>query len=225
MSFTPLPKIFTDSCLDLTASTPRILELGCGDGRFRDVMADHDIFSWGLDRLGPQTGTVADLVGDALTPPVACGSLDVLVVPNLLRHLIPAGGGLKFMAGWLDLLKPGGSLFIFEDEPATEPAGALHYRDLQEFLSRLMPESRGPLLSLADFKVRMAHESLSCVWKFGLLRNTQTLDAEAVLGFLDPGADSSGEPGRLRTAIGRDGLDCGDFWWAQATLGRERKGP
>jgi SAM-dependent methyltransferase len=224
MSFTPLPKIFTDICLALDSSKPRILELGCGDGRFRTVLADHDIFSWGLDRLGPAGGTVAHLVGDALALPVAVGSLDLLLVPNLLRHLVPKDPGLGFLARWLDFLKPGGSLFIFEDEPATEPAGAAHYRDLQEFLSRLMPESRGPLLPLADFMARIAAPRFSCNWEFGMIRNTQNLDADVVQAFLDPGTGHRGESGRLRIGIDRDGLDPGDYWWARASSGMERTG-
>ena len=224
MSFTPLPKIFTDIFLALDSPNPQILELGCGDGRFRTVLAEHEIFSWGLDRLGPEGGTVADLVGDALAPPVGVESLDLLLVPNLLRHLAPTDPVLDFLARWLKLLKPGGSLFIFEDEPATEPAGAAHYRDLQEFLGRLMPESRGPLLPLADFKARIAVPRFSCSWEFGLIRNTQTLDTEVVQAFLDPGAASKGEPGRLRIGIERDGLDPGHYWWARATSRMERTG-
>jgi len=224
MSFTPLPKIFTDICLALDSSNPQILELGCGDGRFLGVLADHDIFSWGLDRIGPECGTVADLVGDALALPVAAGSLDLLLVPNLLRHLVTTDPALGFLAGWLDLLKPRGSLFIFEDEPVTEPAGAARYRDLQEFLSRLMPESRGPLLSLVDFQARAAAPCFFCNWEFGLIRNTQTIDTEVVLGFLDPGAASSGESDRLRTGIERDGLDPGNYWWARAFSPKEREG-
>jgi len=153
---------------------------------------------------------------------VAPGSLDLLLVPNLLRHLAPADPVLTFLDGWLKVLKPDGSLFIFEDEPVTEPRAAVHYRDLQDFLSRLRPESRGPLLSLADFKVRITALGSSSFWEFGTARNRQTLDASAVLAFLDPVSGSSGEINRLKTGIGRDGVDPGDYWWARAALVDER---
>jgi SAM-dependent methyltransferase len=221
MSFTPLPKIFTDLCQRSVSPSPRILELGCGDGRFRDVLADHGISCWGLDLIGPEGGSVADVVGEARNLPVAPGSLDLLLVPNLLRHLAPADPALGFLDVWLEVLKPGGFLFIFEDEPVTEPHGAAHYRDLQEFLSRLMPESRGPLLSLAEFRARLAARGKSSSWIFGTARNLQTLDGSAVLAFLDPESGSSAEIRNLQAGIRRDGLDPGVYWWARAAVGAE----
>jgi len=218
MSFTPLPKIFTDIFSNLDSPFPQILELGCGDGRFQEILTGLGISCWGLDRIGPDRGTVADVVGNALSPPVAVGSLDLLVAANLLRHLAPTDIALGFLAGWLELLKPGGSLFIFEDEPGDHPAGAAHYRDLQEFLSRLMPESRGPLLALADFKTRVSALGPGVCWDFGLVRNKQVIDAAVVLEFLGLGGEQTGDCGRLMKAIDRDGLDPGCFWWAGVSV-------
>jgi SAM-dependent methyltransferase len=217
MSFSPLPKTFTDLCLDPDFSFPRILELGCGDGRFRSILAGRDIPSWGLDRFGPDVGTVADVVGDALFPPVAPGSLDFLLAANLLRHLVPAEPALGFLVGWLELLKPGGSLFIFEDEPGEAPAGVARYGDLQDVLCRLMPQSRGPLLPVVDFKARVANLGTAAGWEFGLVRNRQTIDADAVLALLRRGGEPTGQVGRLMREIDRDGLDPGYYWWARAS--------
>lgn len=224
MSFTPLPKTFTDFFASLETDPPRVLELGCGDGRFREVLGRNHISSWGLDRVGPVLGTVADVVGDAMAPPVAPASLDLLVVPNLLRHLLAATGEFSFLKDWLRLLRPGGALFIFEDEPSQEPAGAACYRDLQEFLRKLMPESRGSLMTLEEFRSRSAVALPGIDWTFGKERNREPLDAEAVLGFLDQGGDPAGEPGRLMKSIRRDGLDPGEFWWAQAIISGEEVG-
>lgn len=215
MSFTPLPKIFTDLCLHAVLPPPRILELGCGDGCFRAVLADHGISCWGLDLVGPEGGTVVDVVGDARDLPVAGGSVDILLVPNLLRHLVPAEPALGFLEGWLEALKPGGFLFIFEDEPVTEPLAAAHYRDLQDFLSRLMPESRGPMLSLESFKARLTDRVPLSRWEFGTARNLQPLDASTVLAFLEPVSGDSGEIRRLQAGIRHDGLTPGDYWWAR----------
>lgn len=218
MSFTPLPKTFTDICNNPDSPFPQIMELGCGDGRFQEVLTGMGISCWGLDHIGPDRGSVADVVGDVLTPPVAAGSLDLLLAANLLRHLVPADTTLGFLARWLELLKPGGSLFIFEDEPSDVPASAAHYRDLQEFLCRLMPESRGPLLALDEFKARVSALGSQVCWDFGLVRNRQSIDAAVVLEFLGRGEQEKGDSGRLMRAIGRDGLDPGFFWWAGASV-------
>jgi hypothetical protein len=171
-----------------------------------------------LDLVGPEGGTVADIVGDCRDLPVRERGLDVLLAPNLLRHLAPADQELEFLDRWLAALKPGGLLFIFEDEPVTEPRGAAHYRDLQDILSRLMPETRGPLLSLRDFQARLAARKDASCWEFGTERNRQTLDASAVLAFLAPVSGSSEEIRSLQTGIRRDGLDPGVFWWARAAV-------
>ncbi len=217
MSFTPLPKTFTDLCLNPDFPLPRILELGCGDGRFRDVLTGMGIFSWGLDRIGRYGGTVADVVGDALSPPVASGSLDCLLAANLVRHLAAADPTLGFLTRWLELLNPDGSLFIFEDEPGDSPAGVVRYGELQDFLCRLMPESRGPLLPLAEFKTRVSTLDSFSGWDFGLVRNRQTIDAAVVLEMLGQGGEPEGEPGKLMRDIDRDGLDPGHFWWAKTS--------
>ena len=224
MSFSPLPKTFTDICLHPDFSFPRILELGCGDGRFRSILAERDIPSWGLDRFGPDVGTVADVVGDALCPPVARRSLDFLLAANLLRHLVPADPALGFLAGWMELLKPGGSLFIFEDEPGETPAGVARYGELQDILCRLMPRSRGPLLPVADFKARVSNLETAAGWEFGLVRNRQTIESEAVLELLKQGGEPTGQVGRLMRGIDRDGLDPGYYWWARASAVSEGAG-
>ncbi len=218
MLFTPIPKTFTDLCLNPVIPFPRILELGCGDGRFGEALTGHGIASWGLDRMGPYAGTVADVVGDALTPPVASGSLDLLLAANLVRHFAPVDPTLGFLTGWLALLKSGGSLFIFEDEPGNAPAGVARYGELQDFLCRLMPESRGPLLPLAEFKTRVSVLGNNADWEFGIIRNRQTIDADVVLEMLGQDGEPAGEPGHLMRAIGRDGLDPGHYWWARASV-------
>ena len=113
------------------------------------------------------------MVGDALEPPISAGACDLVVASNLVRHLLAVTGHLRFLGSWLALLKPGGSLFVFEDEPATEEGPAGNYRDLQEFLSRLVPEARGPLLARRDFLDRAAAAHPDVIWEHDLVRNLQ----------------------------------------------------
>lgn len=192
------------------------MELGCGDGRFAHNLQDYDFKVWGLDRMTPAGGTVADVVGDALLPPVAARSVDILVASNLVRHLTPFAADLDFVGRWLDLLKPGGALFIFEDEPCDHPPGAVNYRDLQEFLRRMMPASRGPLLPLAQFQERLGTRWSGAAWEFGRALNCSQLDPAVVVDLLRQGGRPKGEPGRLIRSITRDGLEPGFFWWARA---------
>lgn len=216
MSFTPLPKIFTETCLDPEIPFPQILELGCGDGCFGEVLTHAGLTSWGLDNSGPERGTVAQVVGDALAPPIAAGSLDVLVAPNLLRHLIPGDPGLGFLSRWMELLKPRGSLFIFEDEPGDTPVQVAHYRDLMDFLRRLMPRSRGPLLPLKEFQARVESLDDAVSWEFGQARNRYPINAQVVLDFLGRPENAEAWLKRLIDGISRDGLAPGFFWWARA---------
>jgi len=197
------------------------MEFGCGDGRFRDILSEMGVASWGLDRIPPDCGTVADVVGEAVWPPVAPASLDLLVVPNLLRHMLPACSDFSFLGRWLDLLKPGGSLFIFEDEPGADCPGEANYRDLQVFLARLLPESRGPLIPLEEFKASSAVFRSSAAWEFGLVRNRLAIAAAPALEMLGQAAEPDGEPGRLMRNIGRYGLDPGQYWWARVVSGGE----
>ena len=224
MSFTPLPKIFTETCSHRDIPFPQILELGCGDGCFRSVLAQAGCPSWGLDLTGPKLGTVAEVVGDALSPPIAVGSLDILLAANLLRHLVPVDRSLRFLARWMDLLKPGGSLFIFEDEPGDTPASVANYRDLMVFLQRLLPENRGPMLPLNDFQPLVKSLGLTARWEFGQARNRYPINAAAVLEFLGVAEQVDRPLGRLIEGIGRDGLDPGNYWWARAQADAEGTG-
>ena len=208
MPFTPLPTIFTDLCGSLDPEHSRNLELGCGDGRFLEAAAGCGLRLWGLDLVPPGRGSSAAVVGDALAPPISMGACDLVVASNLVRHLLAVAGNLRFLESWLDLLKPGGSLFVFEDEPAVGDGPAGNYRDLQEFLSRLVPEARGPLLARRDFLGLATVEHPDVTWEHGLARNLHGLDGSAIMDLL--------EPGPLKRAIEAGGVDPGHFWWARA---------
>jgi hypothetical protein len=220
MPFRPLPTIFTEHLSRLEPDSDVVLELGSGPGDFQALVAAAGHRSWGLDWRPPAAGTACDLVGDARLAPVRPQALTILVAANLVRHLAPRRRLPEFIARWRHLLKPGGALYVFEDEPGRATAAQANYRDLQSFLAQLMPETRGTLLARERFAQLVGADSEPGAWTFGSAANRSPLDAQAVLKFL---AGSAGPPtgpvAGLMRRIGRDGLDPGRYWWARVGPG------
>jgi SAM-dependent methyltransferase len=220
MSFAPLPKILRDRLAGLDPATAVVVELGCGDGRFARELRPLGVPVVGLDRGAPGTGVEAALTADALRPPLRPASCDLVIAANLVRHLADAHPRLEFLPVWAGLLRPGGSLFILEDEPSRRPRGAVAYRLLQDFLARVVPGGRGPLLGLGDFRDRLAAAGLGGAWEFGGDVNRYPLDGAAAAAMLrGADLDPDGEAARLADRIARDGLDPGRYWWACLTAG------
>jgi SAM-dependent methyltransferase len=217
MSFAPLPTILTRTLADLDPAAAAVVELGCGEGRLLRALAPCGVPVVGLDRAPPGTGAAAAVVGDATRPPLKPASWDLVLAANLVRHLVPSRPRLDFLAVWTGLLRPGGRLIILEDEPCPRPKGAVAYRRLQEFLSRVMPAGRGPLLGLGAFRDLLARSGTGGEWTFGGGTNRYPLDADAVVAMLRGGdPEPGGEADRLAERIARDGLDPGRYWWAAA---------
>jgi SAM-dependent methyltransferase len=223
MPFDPLPTILADLCEKPPARRARAVELGCGDGQLLAILRARGLVCMGLDRLPRSAGSAADLVGDALRPPLRPASLDLVIAANLVRHLWPAAPKAPFLAGWLELLRPGGSLLIMEDEPVSAPPPAARYRDLQAFLARVAPGSRGPLLAADSFRRGLPAALAARVVAFGEGDNAWPQDATAAVAMLRRGRpEPGGEADRLATAIAADGLACGRQWWCQLRAeGRE----
>jgi len=217
MAFAPLPTSFAKffSAND-NPEHGTVLELGVGQGCFRAGLPDSSRTYWGLDSRPRTAGTVCDLVGDARRPPVRPGSISLLIAANLVRHLVPRYRVSDCIALWRGLLAPTGRLFIFEDEPHRATAPGRNFYDLQGLLARLIPESRGGLLSCDRFR-ELAGVSCDCSeWTFGSSRNETQLDARAVMTFLAQGKGATeGEVARLVKAIGRQGIAPVRYWWAE----------
>lgn len=215
MSFTPLPTTLSTILADLDPARSRVVELGSGDGRFTAEIRRTGVPVTGIDRALPATGARASAVGDALFPPILAGSCDLVLAANLVRHLIPTSPDLDFLPTWTDLLAPGGWLFILEDEPTPRPKGAVRYRQLQEFLARVVPEGRGPLVGLGAFRDILDRHGRAQTWTFGGGVNRYPLDPRPVVAMLRGAElDPNGQAARLAADIDRDGLDPGRFWWA-----------
>ncbi len=216
MPFHPLPTNFADEITRLDPISDTVLELGSGEGHFRALLAGYGRACLGLELRHPTAGVICDVVGDARTPPVRPGCVSVLVAANLVRHLAPRHHLAQWIAHWRELLKPGGALFIFEDEPSQATVATRNYRDLQAFLAQLMPETRGPLLSRRRFRELISEPDDPESWTFGQQRNQETISATEVMRFLSGGQGTpTGPVESLIRSIGRDGLDPGDFWWAR----------
>ena len=215
MPFCPLPATFLD---DLHArKAADVLELGCGDGRLTALLKAEGARPWTLDRAGPLSGARPHVRGDALRPPLRPGRFALVVAANLLRHLWPAVRAEGPLA-WRQLLAPGGVLWILEDEPLLDPPAARHYARLQEWLARLDPQGRRPLLPQQRFVQRSRRWRWPGHWHCGQQENRWPLAHEQVLAWLAGGQPrSGGEIARLCDDIARDGLSCGHCWWARWT--------
>jgi len=215
MSFTPLPTSFIDHLSRLDADTDTVLELGSGEGRFSRRIAELAGGCLRLERRHPATGVVCDLVGDARFPPVRVGSVAVVVAANLVRHLAPRHRLGDWIAMWRRLLRPGGALFVLEDDPDPAVAAERNFRDLQTFLARLLPESRGSLLSWDRFRQLVGAEVGANGWTFGHDQNRELIDAAAVVRLIDGGRGRlTGAEAALSRAISAEGITPGRYWWA-----------
>jgi SAM-dependent methyltransferase len=219
MPFDPLPEILTDRLDRPDTPLLRAVELGCGDGRLLTLLRRRGLHCAGLDRLPRAAGSAAEVRGDACQPPLLPGSLDLVIAANLVRHLLPAQPACGFLSLWLSLLKPGGAVFILEDEPTANPPSAARYRDLQAFLARLSPGARGPLVSGKAFRRKLPPVLAARVDACGSAANAWPQDAGAVVAMLRAGAPTAGgEAARLADAISADGLSCGRQWWCRLSV-------
>jgi SAM-dependent methyltransferase len=212
--FDPIPETMTELCRAAPDGF-RAVELGCGDGGLLARLRQCGVWCAGLDLAPRALARAVDVRGDARRPPLRAASLDLVVAANLVRHLISADPRLRFLDAWLGLLRPGGSVFVLEDEPSAEPAAANH-RDLQAFLARLFPDGRGPLVARDAF-VRALPDHLSArVAGTAVGANASRQDAQAAIAMLERGnPEAGGEAARLLAAIRLHGLACGRMWWLQ----------
>jgi len=157
---------------------------------------------------------LARRVGDAMEPPFQPG-FALVVAANLLRHAWPALAG-DGPCPWQDLVAPGGSLWILEDEPCDRPRSARNYRDLQRLLADLQPGRHGRLLSWQAFEDARSRWPEAGGWEAGLQDNTWPADVGAVIAMLAAGRpEAAGPVAALCESLERSGLSYGRYWWAR----------
>jgi SAM-dependent methyltransferase len=228
MSFFPLPTTLLEDLARFRGEP--IVELGCGDGRFSAVLMAAGAALWRVDRRPPWIGSAADLVADARMLPFKSGRIGLLVCANLLRQLWPPVSDRPVPDEWRRCLRPGGVLFLLEDEPTANPPAASHYRELQAFLARVAPQIRRPLLPRRRFLKRLSNAGELHSWRHGQRRNDYPADVGVVSSWLRSSAGAgetrtgqqatgNDEGVRLAAALERDGLCYGDYWWARWSSG------
>jgi SAM-dependent methyltransferase len=216
VSFQPLPGILLDALSDLAPDrAPLVVDLGCGDGSLGRPLEQAGARVVGCDRARSHLGSAADVVGDVLSLPILAGTADFLVAGNLVRHLLLQDAAAGFLRRWSSCLRPGGWLFILEDEPRANSRSQQHYLELQGFLRQLNPGQRGPLIDLAHFLQLEGTRSLPGRWHSASQPNSWSPDTDRVMQMLrGTGPEPQGRPGALIKAIGVDGLAYTNYWWA-----------
>jgi SAM-dependent methyltransferase len=192
-----------------------VVDLGCGDGELGRQLVQEGVHVVGCDLTRPCLGSAADVVGDVLSLPFLDGVADLLLAGNLVRHLLLQDSQASFLRRWASCLRPGGWLFILEDEPQANSRGQANYLELQAFFRQLNPGQRGPLIDLAHFLQFGGARSLEGRWQTGKQANSWPLDTDRVIQMLrGAGAEPQGRPGALIKSLRVDGLSCTDYWWA-----------
>jgi SAM-dependent methyltransferase len=104
------------AALDDAPAPARILDLGCGDGAAASLAAQrnpgHHLigFDWSAGALGRARRLGLTVVRSGVDPiPVASGSVDVVIMSELIEHLVDTDSALDEA---LRVLRPGGSLLL-----------------------------------------------------------------------------------------------------------------
>lgn len=98
---------------DLLPSEGRVLDFGCGPGRFRPALEARGLDYEGVDLI-PELGTME--VED-----IRPGSFDVAVAIFVLQHIVDEGAYRSAVDTLFTALRPGGSLLVVDHDPMDDP--------------------------------------------------------------------------------------------------------
>jgi hypothetical protein len=208
MSFTPLPGGLVSS---LSRSTSQVVvELGSGDSKFSNLLKDYtEVIQVDLNLL--VDSRFKQIKADARNIPFKIESIDILIIPNLWRHLPDRVSLLEY---WAQFLANDGSLFLFEDDTKVTSRAEDNYQDLQRLLFKVGPLWRGELIPLNEAVDFISSSStVWSAWSFGRQHNSFPVHSlERLLAQLSNLPD---KPVDLISSIYEYGLSYGYFWWAQ----------
>lgn len=120
----------------------RVLDFGCGPGRFRPALERHGLEYEGID-LVPELGTmdVADLQP---------GSFECAVAIFVLQHIVDVDAYHDALRTIRRALKAGGCLLVVDHEPSAETEWAPHMRPRGPHAIACAPFERAAMLGAYD---------------------------------------------------------------------------
>ncbi|MCL2640206.1 MAG: class I SAM-dependent methyltransferase, partial [Phycisphaerales bacterium] len=116
-------RYFAEMCEHLGGGGDTILELGGGSGNFKEYFQTHHAGKGTLIASDVVATPHCDLVADAMALPFADGSLDNIVMMDVLHH-VPFP--LRFFTEAQRVLRPGGRIVMME--PYISPASRLVFK-------------------------------------------------------------------------------------------------
>ena len=208
MAFTPLPGVLVNDFLKNPNAV--VLELGSGNSLFSDVIKSYTQVIQ-LDIEPTYNSSFTQVKADAAEIPFRKASVDILMVPNLWRHL---NDRLKLLDYWQSFLSDSGVIFILEDDTESSNIAESNYQELQRLLCRTGPSWRGELISFSDgVESILSTATEESSWRFGSAKNSYQVNSlEKLVAMLCSLPD---KPNRLIDSIKMYGLSYGQFWWAR----------
>lgn len=211
MSFLPLPGILKsdiDSNVDGT-----IIELGSGNSFFTDIVSQTCKVIQ-LDLSPHIQSNYLSIKADALMVPLREKSIDIILVPNLWRHISNKESAISY---WLQYLNNSGVLYLFEDDVIAHSIAEQNYLAVQSLLAKLSPIPRGKLLSSQDgISFLTSKFSNPLAWSFGVQKNEYPVKSiESIIDMISllPGSHKG-----LMESIANHGISYGRYWWARYSL-------
>ena len=208
MAFIPLPGLLVKDFL--TNPNAVVVELGSGNSLFSDVIKSYTQVIQ-LDIEPTYNSSFTQVKADAAEIPFRKASVDILLVPNLWRHL---NDRLSLLDYWQYFLSDSGIIYILEDDTVSNNIAESNYQELQKLMYGIGPSWRGELISFSDGVDRIlstAAEESS--WCFGSAKNSYQVNSlEKLVAMLCSLPD---KPNRLIDSINKHGLSYGQFWWAR----------
>ncbi len=208
MAFIPLPGVLVNDFLKNPNAV--VVELGSGNSFFSEVVKAYTQIIQ-LDLAPSCNSNFTQVKADAAEIPFRKASVDIMLVPNLWRHLKCR---LKLLDYWQYFLSDSGAIYILEDDTESSNIAESNYQELQSLFCRIGPTWRGELISFSDgVDSILSTAKEDSLWCFGSAKNSYQVNSlEKLLAMLSNLPDT---PNQLIDSIKEHGLSYGHYWWAR----------